>query len=109
MKAWCGVRMKSVGRGRCGPGGFIEPEAIDCAHAWVSREGPGRLEAIRLWKIAPSAAIRVAIPIGRNVLLMPEAIPARLGSATLTAVEASGALTMPIPIPPTTKPATRAV
>ena len=60
---------------------------------------------IWLWKIAPSAAMPVAIPTWRNVLLMPEAIPARRGSTTLTDVEASGALTSPIPMPPTMKPA----
>ena len=41
----------------------------------------------------------VAIPTCRNVLLIPDAIPARRGSTTLTAVEASGALTKPIPMP----------
>ena len=33
---------------------------------------------IRLWKIAPSPAMPVAIPICRNVLFVPDAIPARL-------------------------------
>ena len=60
---------------------------------------------IWLWKIAPSAAMPVAIPTWRNVLLIPDAIPARRGSTTLTDVEASGALTRPMPMPPTMKPA----
>ena len=51
----------------------------------------------------------VAIPTWRNVLLMPDAIPARRGSTTLTDVEASGALTSPIPMPPTMKPASSVV
>ena len=46
----------------------------------------------------------VAIPICLNVLLVPEAIPAWRGSTTLTAVDASGALTKPMPTPATTKP-----
>ena len=60
-----------------------------------------------VWKIAPSPAIPVAIPTWRNVLLIPDAIPARRGSTTLTAVEASGALTSPMPMPPTMKPGSR--
>ena len=83
----------------------MAPDETACAIrcAWpLGREE--KWEAIRLWKIAPSAAIPVAIPIWRNVLLIPEAIPARRGSTTLTAVDASGALTRPMPIPPTMKP-----
>ena len=51
----------------------------------------------------------VAIPIWRNVLLIPDAIPARRGSTTLTEVDASGALTRPMPMPPTMKPASSVV
>ena len=49
----------------------------------------------------------VAIPTWRNVELMPEAMPARSGRTTPTAVEASGGLTSPTPTPETTKPAMR--
>ena len=84
-----------------------QPDAIACASG-LQRHRAGEAaatgDAIRLWKIAPSAAMPVAIPTWRNVLLIPDAIPARCGSTTLTAVEASGALTRPIPIPPTMKP-----
>ena len=36
-------------------------------------------EVTRVWKIAPRAATPVAIPAWRNVLLIPDAIPARAG------------------------------
>ena len=63
----------------------------------------------RLAKIAPSAAMPVAMPSCRNVLLIPDAMPARSTRTVETAVEASGALTMPMPIPPTMKPGRRVV
>ena len=44
-----------------------------------------------------------------DVLFVPEAIPACRGSTTLTAVDASGALTSPIPTPATRKPGRRVV
>ena len=52
----------------------------------------------------PRAATPVEMPTWRNVELMPEAIPARRGSTTPTAVEASGGLTIPAPTPATRKP-----
>ncbi len=61
------------------------------------------------WKIAPSDATPVAIPTWRNVLLIPDAIPERFAGTTLTAVDASAGLTIPIPTPPTMKPASRCV
>ena len=51
----------------------------------------------------------VAIPTWRNVLLIPDAIPARRGSTTLTAVAASGAFTIPTATPPTRKPGSSVV
>ena len=45
----------------------------------------------------PRPAIPVAIPIWRNVELIPLAIPARSGVTTPIAVEASGGLTRPTP------------
>ena len=51
----------------------------------------------------------VAMPTWRKVLLMPDAIPLRCGGTTPTAVEASGGLIMPIPMPATMKPASSAV
>src|SRR5690349_5798084 len=87
----------------------VPPEDTACANrsTWLAGTFPdaARYEVIRLWKIAPSAAMPVAIPTCRNVLLIPDAIPARLGSTTLTDVEASGALTKPMPTPATRKPA----
>ncbi len=56
-------------------------------------------ESIRAWKIAPSAAVPVAIPTWRKVLLMPEAIPARAAATTPSATEAIPGLVMPTPIP----------
>src|SRR5213078_4519268 len=69
------------------------PDAIACAN------GCTRLPGTEF-----DAARYVAIPICLNVLLVPEAIPAWRGSTTLTAVDASGALTKPMPTPATTKP-----
>ena len=94
----------AVGRGRLAATS-ASPDAIAFANgaATVCPSGAIR-EASGVWRIAPSAAIPVAIPTCRNVLLIPDAIPAPLRLTTLTAVEASGALTKPIPIPPTTKP-----
>ena len=57
------------------------------------------------WKIAPQAAMPVAMPTWRKVELMPEAMPARRGSTTPTAAVASAGLTMPMPTPVTMKPA----
>ena len=51
----------------------------------------------------------MAIPTCLKVELIPEAIPARAGSTTPTAVEASGTLTRPAPIPPTIIPGSRCV
>ena len=50
-------------------------------------------------RIVPSAAMPVATPTWRSVRLMPDAIPARAGSTTPTAVEMSGVLTRPAPTP----------
>ena len=51
----------------------------------------------------------VAIPTWRNVLLMPDAIPARCTATVDTAVVASGAFTKPIPMPPRMKPGSSTV
>ena len=61
------------------------------------------------WKIAPQAAIPVAMPTCRNVELMPEAMPERRGSTTPIAAVASAGLTTPMPPPATMKPASSAV
>ena len=50
----------------------------------------------------------VAIPSWRKVLLIPDAMPARSWRTVETAVDASGALTIPIPMPPITKPGQQA-
>ena len=55
----------------------------------------------------PSSAMPVAIPTWRKVELMPEAIPARCGGTTPTAVEASGGFTIPAPAPATIIPGIR--
>ena len=60
-------------------------------------------------KIAPSAAMPVAMPTCRNVELMPDAMPARRGSTTPTAAVASAGLTRPMPAPQIRKPASSAV
>ena len=60
-----------------------------------------------LARMLPSAATPVAIPIWRNVELIPDAIPARAGSTTPTAVDASGTLTSPQPMPETIIPGSR--
>ena len=49
----------------------------------------------------------MAIPTCLKVELMPEAMPARAGFTTPTAVEASGGLTMPTPSPAMSRPGTR--
>ena len=51
----------------------------------------------------------VAMPTWRKVELIPEPMPARCGGTTLTAVEASGALTSATPTPATMKPSSSAV
>ena len=51
----------------------------------------------------------VAVPTWRNVELIPEAMPARAGATTLTAVEASGTLTSPDPAPEAISPGMRCV
>ena len=49
----------------------------------------------------------VAMPTWRKVELIPDAIPARWGATTPTAVEASGGFTRPTPAPPTIMPGMR--
>ena len=49
-------------------------------------------------------AMPVAMPIWRNVELMPDAIPAWAGCTTPIAVEASGGLTRPTPMPADDQP-----
>ena len=68
-----------------------------------------RLDSTRAWKTAPSAAIPVAIPTCRNVVLMPDAMPLCWGRTTPIAVDASGGLIRPTPMPATMKPARSAV
>lgn len=63
----------------------------------------------RDWKIAPSAAVPVAIPTWRNVVLMPEPMPLRARGTTPTAVWASAGLTIPMPMPTATNPGMSAV
>ena len=76
-----------------------------CAAAAISCEWPLRASwalvplATSCWKIAPRPAMPVAMPTWRKVLLMPEAMPLRAGGTTPIAVEASGGLTMPMPMP----------
>ena len=60
------------------------------------------------WKIAPSPAMPVAIPTWRNVLLIPEAVPLRRWSTTLTAV-AERRVHEAHPVPAMTNPASRVV
>jgi hypothetical protein len=47
----------------------------------------------------------VAMPTCRNVVLMPDAMPLCCGRTTPIAVDASGGLTMPMPVPARMKPA----
>ena len=49
----------------------------------------------------------VAMPTCRNVEFTPLAMPARSTGTTPTAVEASGGLIIPIPMPETTRPGIR--
>ncbi len=58
---------------------------------------------------APKAAVPTATPTCRNVELMPDAMPARRTSTTLTAVDASGGFVMPMPMPQSTKPGSNTV
>jgi len=51
----------------------------------------------------------VAMPTWRKVELMPEAMPDREGGTTPTAVEASGVLMNPVPMPATIMPGIRCV
>src|SRR6266481_10032266 len=57
----------------------------------------------------PRSAMPVAMPTCRNVELMPEAMPARCGCTTPTAVDASGGFTRPTARPPTIMPGIRCV
>ena len=66
-------------------------------------------DSTRAWKIAPKAAIPVATPSCRKVLLMPDAMPLRVVETTPTAVDTSDGLTAPIPAPTKRKPASSAV
>jgi hypothetical protein len=58
-------------------------------------------------RIVPRPATPVAIPTWRRVALIPEAMPARAGATTPTAVETSGVLMRPPPMPLTIIPASR--
>ena len=51
----------------------------------------------------------VAMPTWRKVVLIPDAMPLRMGSTTPMAVEASGGLTSPIPTPQSRKPGSSVV
>ena len=51
----------------------------------------------------------VAMPTWRKVEFTPEAMPARAGATTPTAVETSGGLIMPTPMPETIRPGIRCV
>ena len=80
--------------------------------ATPSRAGPPSLtnsSRTVCWKIAPHAAMPVAMPTWRKVELMPDAIPAWRGSTTPMAAVASAGLTTPMPPPATRKPASSAV
>ena len=81
----------------------MPPAATACA-IWAACPAAGvptscgvSLCVIALSKIAPSAAIPVAIPTWRNVLLIPLAIPLRCGGTTPIAVDASAGLISPRP------------
>ncbi|SKY57143.1 Uncharacterised protein [Mycobacteroides abscessus subsp. abscessus] len=50
-----------------------------------------------------------AMPICRNVVLMPDAMPERCTSTTPTAVAARGGLTRPLPMPAMIRPGMRCV
>src|SRR3954447_1970644 len=71
--------------------------------------GPETLVASSSWNSAPSPAMPVAMPIWRNVELMPEPMPARAGGTTPTAVDASGGFTRPTPMPAKMKPGSSTV
>ena len=64
---------------------------------------------ILLWNTAPRAAIPVATPAIRIVLLIPEAMPDRAAGTTPSAVEAIDGLESPMPMPLTMNPASRVV
>ena len=71
---------------------------------------PSRMPFATWWlKIEPRAAMPVAMPTWRKVELTPDAIPERSGATTPTAVEASGVLIMPMPMPATISPGIRCV
>ena len=75
-----------------------------------SRAAPAVTSAVTLLANRdPSSAIPVAMPTCRNVELIPDAIPARCGATTPTAVEASGGFTMPMARPLTIMPGIRCV
>ena len=89
---------------------FDPPEAIASASsptllaAWRGSGSSDSFDSTRAWKIAPSAAMPVAMPTWRNVVLMPDAMPLCCGRTTPIAVEASGGLIRPIPMPDRMKP-----
>jgi hypothetical protein len=73
----------------------------------VPRKPPAMSPVIRVANRVPKTAIPVAMPTWRNVVLMPEAIPAAQGGTRPTAVAASAGLTRPDPTPATISPGNR--
>ena len=71
-------------------------------------ERPGRTASATWWlKIEPRAAMPVAMPTCRKVEFAPLAMPARSTGTTPTAVDASGGLISPMPMPETIRPGIR--
>ena len=92
----------------------ISPDCTAVAICGPWRDSPGTAatrastsSCTLLENSVPSSAMPVAIPTWRKVELMPEAMPARCGGTTPTAVEASGGFTIPAPAPATIIPGIR--
>ena len=101
--------------GACARTALICP-LVTAAATWSARLAAGVLASalvmpsVTWWaKIEPSAAMPVAMPTWRKVEFTPEAMPARSGRTTPTAVEASGTLISPMPRPATISPGIRCV
>ena len=83
--------------------------AIAARPAGVDARAPVTALVIWCWKTAPRAAMPVAMPTWRKVLLAPEAMPLRWGGTTAMADDASTGLTVPMPIPATMNPGSSTV
>src|SRR5437016_3508253 len=112
LRAACATTARDAG-GALAIACDADPDATACAIAWlrpaagVEASASITRDCTWCWKIAPHAAIPVAIPAWRKVLLIPDAMPLRAGGTTPTAIVASDGFAIPTPTPAIRNPANR--